>query len=101
MKTLTRDPRLIEPARLFREYVALDVAYQSAIGEALAKYGRHGPLVSGVIRNHFPEAVKGSLRELNRAKNECLKSGFASKPKHVRMSTMVKLLRAIEKEYGQ
>ena len=32
-------------------------------------YGDHGPLVSGIVHNHFPESVKDRLRFLSSAKN--------------------------------
>lgn len=38
--------------------------YFEAVKDAEAKYGDHGPLVSGVVRGHFPADVKKVLREL-------------------------------------
>lgn len=32
--------------------------------EAIDKYGYHGPLISGVIQEHFPEEIKEYLRYL-------------------------------------
>ena len=45
------------------ERAALGI-YAHAFDAALAKYGDHGPLVSGVVRDHFPKAVKDELRML-------------------------------------
>jgi hypothetical protein len=39
----------------------------TAAREYEAIYGDHGPLVSGVVREHFPEEVKDRLRRLARA----------------------------------
>jgi hypothetical protein len=33
---------------------------------ALEKYGAHGSLISGVVRDHFPAVMKESLRQLAR-----------------------------------
>lgn len=44
--------------------------YNGAMREALAKYGKHGPLISGVGRDHFPARVKTKLRTLIRDYND-------------------------------
>jgi len=36
--------------------------HAALVDEALAKYGDHGSLISGVIRDHFPDDVKDQLR---------------------------------------
>lgn len=44
-----------------------DAAHNRYIDEAykaIRKYGGHGNLVSGVVREHFPDTVKFRLREL-------------------------------------
>ncbi len=33
---------------------------------AEARFGSHGPLISGVVREHFPDPVKDALRRLAR-----------------------------------
>ena len=38
--------------------------YNRLVRESEAKYGSHGPLVSGVVREHFPAGVKARLRAL-------------------------------------
>lgn len=38
--------------------------YNRLVRESEAKYGSHGPLVSGVVREHFPPGVKARLRAL-------------------------------------
>lgn len=46
-----------------RQYVQLASA-------ALDQYGTQGPLIAGVLREHFPEPVKDELRRLARAETE-------------------------------
>lgn len=51
--------------RYWQEIEALASAvYGEAVDAAEATYGSHGPLVSGVVREHFPKAVKDDLRKL-------------------------------------
>jgi len=38
------------------------IRYQDAIRDAERTYGDHGPLISGVVRDHFPGPVKDQLR---------------------------------------
>ena len=39
-------------------------AYRRAVDSAIALYGDRGPLIAGVVRDHFPEQVKDHLRQL-------------------------------------
>jgi hypothetical protein len=43
--------------------------YRDLVAYACDAYGDHGPLVSGVVHDHFPVHVKNRLRFLSRAKN--------------------------------
>jgi hypothetical protein len=54
-------------ARLYGEY---DETKSDLVNYACDTYGDHGPLVSGVVHDHFPEYVKDRLRFLSRASNE-------------------------------
>lgn len=38
---------------------------------ALHAFGDHGPVVSGCVRDHFPDAVKNELRALAKHVGEC------------------------------
>lgn len=82
MKTLTRDPRLQVASCYFLTYVRLKAEYDKA-------------RCSAYNRNVHREVC------LLQAMEEALAKGFAAKPRHVRSATMVKLLRAIEKESAQ
>jgi hypothetical protein len=42
---------------------AADRLYRLRVSHALKTYGDHGPLISGVVREHFPEDVKRDLRQ--------------------------------------
>lgn len=48
----------------------LDHAITELTRRALLHYGDHGPLVSGIVRAHFPNAVKHRLRKLHALRNE-------------------------------
>lgn len=75
--------------------------HSALTAKALATYGDHGPQISGVIRNHFPEEIKTELRKL--AKEITYLSDLAfhyKKPKRVRFATMRKLSQAIAKRDG-
>jgi hypothetical protein len=47
----------------------LRTAYYALVQSAEATYGNHGPLISGIVRGHFPEETKTILRTLCRAFN--------------------------------
>ena len=46
------------------EQIAMDGAGSDIVDGALLTYGDYGPLVSGVVRSHFPEEVRDALRWL-------------------------------------
>ena len=82
MTDITCDPRLQSTAGYFLTYARLKAEY------AKARNSEHN-------KNIHREVC------LLQAMDEAKSKGFAAKPKHVRSATMVKLLRAIEKEQGQ
>ena len=61
-----------------REYLELAHAYQDIVAiltdRAFQLYGDHGPLISGCVREHFPDATKDVLRVHNHGASD-----FASK----------------------
>ena len=65
---------------------------------ALTKYGDHGPLISGIIRDHFPDITKKTLRKLRDFKNYAVDMGFAAKPPRVHDKTMRELYQSIMSE---
>jgi hypothetical protein len=58
-------------AEVSAEYLATAVAgqriYHAEVRRACETYGDHGPLISGIIHDHFPDPIKDDLRTLNRA----------------------------------
>ena len=57
----------LDAARYFsilREEVAKE--HGTLVRKALERYGDHGPLIAGVVRDHFPKKVKDTLRHLAR-----------------------------------
>lgn len=54
----------------------------------LSVYGDHGPLVSGVIRGHFPDEQKAILRSLARAVTVHSELAHALRPRRVHRATM-------------
>ncbi len=67
---------------------------------AMAKYGDHGPDISGCVRNHFPENIKNQLRGLAHAVSEYNDCGMKARPPRVRLSTMIRLAREVCKRDG-
>ena len=68
--------------------------------ESLRKYGDHGPNISGVVRDHFPQTVKEHLRALARSVTAACDRAQESRPKRVRSSTMRKLASAVARRDG-
>ena len=69
-------------------------------GEALKKYGSHGSLISGVVRDHFPEHVKTALRHAAHKVTHHSDEAWKARPKGVHNSTMRKLSRAVARHHG-
>ena len=68
--------------------------------QALEKYGDHGREVPIIGRDHFPEKVKASLRELSEMIARELSAAYAARPKRVRQTTMCEMERIIAHEEG-
>lgn len=49
----------------------------AVIDAALEEYGSHGSLISGCVREHFPELVKDRLRSLAVAQNDAFDRSLA------------------------
>lgn len=81
----------------FTHAVNTKAQYNDLVNKSLAKYGDHGPLISGVIRDHFPEETKNVLRRVNHDYNEFDDKGFAARPPRVQISTMRQLREAVKK----
>ena len=67
--------------------LAVANAHGTLAASALAEHGSHGSLISGIVRDHFPEAVKAELRRLA---HDCATLGdaaWAVRPRGGRSST--------------
>ena len=67
---------------------------------ALNIYGDHGALISGCVREHFPDDIKNGLRFKARAVTRHLERAYALRPKRTRVATMVKLGRLVATRDG-
>lgn len=97
---LADQPRFAVAARRFANACAASREHERKAGEALAAYGEHGALISGCVRDHFPESVKDELRRLARRVSEESDAAWLARPARVRLSTMRKLSQEIAGRYG-
>lgn len=80
---MTRDKRLkhaacVQSEILVRESVYARIAYHAAIRVAFREYGNgDGRDISGVVRDHFPEAVKTELRRMARLPAELVERSLS------------------------
>ena len=91
---------LAHSADLFADTCTQSRAWDKAGRDALAAYGNHGPQISGILRDHFPECTKSYLRSIARNITILSDAAWAAKPARVRHATMLKLARAIVKRDG-
>jgi hypothetical protein len=99
-RDLLTDPKFSIARDFFVQACQASRQWDSLLSAALAKYGDHGPQISGVGRDHFPDDVKAELRKA--AGWVSLSSGIAwdARPKGVRNETMRKLARAVATRDG-
>lgn len=93
-------PDLTIAADLFADACHLSRQHDEAAAEALAKYGSHGPDISGVVRDHFPACTKDYLRSLARNINILSDAAYAARPERVRLTTMRALAHAVAARDG-
>ena len=93
-------PDLAEAARQFARVCEASREHSKAAAAALRMYGDHGPLISGCVRDHFPEEVKEHLRWLAKATADYSKLAHAARPPRVRTATMRELARAVATRDG-
>lgn len=99
MKAMS-DPRFEKAREQFRFAFWLSREHSRIVSRALTRYGDHGPQVSGIIRDHFPERTKARLRKLCQQMNEAADLGWKSRPRRVRLTTMRALYHAIREREG-
>lgn len=79
---------------------AASVSHSRLAARSLRKYGAHGPLISGSVRDHFPEPVRDTLRDLAREVTRQSNAAYACRPPRVRLATMRALGRAVAARDG-
>lgn len=99
MKILDRT-ELYQSQFLFAAACAASRAHSKLAADALAAWGEHGPQISGVVRDHFPEPVKGALRDLAALVTNESKAAYNARPKRVKMATMRTLAQAVARRDG-
>lgn len=67
--TWTKADHVREAEYALRASVRVYEVYYATVRDAEQTYGNHGPLISGIVRDHFPEELKDTLRELCRRGN--------------------------------
>lgn len=100
MKDLLSRPDLREAARWFESACAYSREHDRLAAGCLRRFGDHGPLISGCVREHFPAAYKDKLRALARSVSEHSDKAWAAKPPRVRRATLRALARAVAKRDG-
>lgn len=64
--TWTREQHAREARYALGTALALENTYFLLVRTAEETYGNQGPLISGIVRDHFPDEVKHTFRELVR-----------------------------------
>lgn len=95
------NPKFADSQHYFEVAAAVSRAHRDKLNAALNEYGNHGPLVSGVGRDHFPEDVKEELRSLAREVHDMNEKGRAAKPRGVHMATIHKLGHEVSHKFGK
>jgi hypothetical protein len=91
---------LLPAASYFAEACRASRAHSRLAASSLAIHGDHGADISGCVREHFPDEVKGMLRALAHDVTRASDKAYAMRPKGVHMATMRKLSRAIASAHG-
>ena len=63
-RTWSKEQHIDEATLALHAADALHEAHVNIVGHALITYGDAGPLVSGIVRDHFPEPIQTTLRFL-------------------------------------
>lgn len=99
MNVLDR-PDLHSSRALYEAACLVSRGHNAVLSEALSTYGDHGPDVSGVGRDHFPEPIKAHLRALARTVGTLCDAAWEARPTRVRRDTIRALGRAVAARDG-
>lgn len=94
------DPKFAAVIAHFERACRASRLHSSGAARAFANYGDHGPLISGCLREHFPDAVKDQLRTLARLVTTESDAAYAARPSRVRKATIRHIGRLIATRDG-
>lgn len=97
---LLRRSDLASARDFFALACAASRAWDSALRDACAAHGGHGPLVSGAGRDHFPAPVKEELRTLARLVTIGTDLAHEARPRRVHEATIRALGQAVATRDG-
>ena len=82
------DPRFETVVAHFEDACRASRRHNEFAASQLRVFGDHGPDISAVVRDHFPEDRKATLRALARQVTEASDRAHAARPKGVRQATI-------------
>lgn len=82
------NPKFAEVVRHFERACKASRLHNAQAKRALANYGDHGALISGCVRDHFPDRVKDQLRGLARMVTHESDAAREARPKRVHLRTI-------------
>lgn len=100
MSNLLSDPKFAIVVQHYERACRFSRLHSSQARRALANYGDHGALISGCVRDHFPETTKDHLRILARSVGIELDKAREARPKRVRFATIVHIGRLVATRDG-
>ena len=100
MKDYLTSPRFAVAVFCFEQACAASREHSSRSAHFLQKYGDHGSLISGCVRDHFPPVVKDELRQLAQTVTRRSAEGHAARPRYVRAATMINIARLVATRDG-
>lgn len=83
-----KEPQFAEMVECFKAALVQKAIYSRIVKVSLFAYGSHGPDISGVVRDHFPEWIKMTLRNTLRASYSFEDTGRRRAPTGTRSTTV-------------
>lgn len=93
-------PEFAPMVACFAMACAASRAHSELSAAALARYGDHGALISGVVRDHFPAPEKDLLRALARQVGEWNDKALGYRPPRIRGATITHIGRLVATRDG-
>lgn len=93
-------PELARAAAHFERACRASRMHSRCAQRALDRYGYHGPIISGIVQDHFPAHIKARLRTLARTVTRESDAAWQARPARVRIATMRALGSAIATRDG-